>query len=86
MHIGKGTILVIGGFKYIKNHLKAFKYLKKVGLLGSHMLVEKCKTGTNRAANFRAKCGFLHTTPATVCTYEHTLEIPMLHNALNMFT
>ena len=38
MHISKGTILVIGGLKYIKNHVKSFKYVQNKGAIGkSHV-------------------------------------------------
>ena len=38
MHIRKGTILVNGGLKYIENHVKSFKYVKKHGVVGkSHV-------------------------------------------------
>ena len=41
MHIGKGTILVIGGLKYIENHVKSFKYVKKQGVVGKSRVGEK---------------------------------------------
>ena len=41
MHIGKGTILVIGGLKYLENHEKSYKYVKKQGIVGKSRVGEK---------------------------------------------
>ena len=41
MHIGKGTKLVIGGLKYIENHEKTFKNVKKQGIVGKSRVGEK---------------------------------------------
>ena len=41
MHIGKGTKLVIGGLKYIENHGKTFKNVKKQGIVGKSRVGEK---------------------------------------------
>ena len=40
MHIDKGTIFVIVGFKYIKNHGKSFKYVKKYATVGKSRVGE----------------------------------------------
>ena len=41
MHIGKGTILVIGGLKYLESHEKPLKYVKKQGIVGKSRGGEK---------------------------------------------
>ena len=88
MHISKGTILVIGGLKYIKNHVKSLKYVQKQGAIPKSRVCEKMQN--RELSSGRSLDIYINSWQWRMRsrgyrrTHAHEI-LHMLNNALNMF-